>query len=246
LLAGLVVDEDDGKDSEDAEEEDHTPRVPGVGRPAPLEGQEEGDDCRHEDDGSPGIEAAEELPDGGWSSPCAGTHSRDLAALGVGEEPGNDNDGDGANGEVDEEAPPPSNVVGECTADQGTRNGCQAVHASYRARVDGALGKRDGVGEDCQSAGKDACCANAGDSAADDEGHAVLGDTADERAELEEEDGGQVDPFDGEEGVETAEEELEGSGGEEVGLDLLTKGLALWTGRQDGLHEAYQPTSGRE
>lgn len=76
--------------------------------------------------------------------------------------------------------------------------------------------------QDEQRARHDAGGAQAGHGAANDERDGVLGDAADEAAELEEADGDEIDPFDAEVDVELAKEELQGGGSQEVGLNIFS------------------------
>ena len=100
---------------------------------------------------------------------------------------------------------------------QRSNNARNAVHGAKDPLEYGTLLERLGHGDDEIRAGKDTGGAQARDGASDDEGGAVRRDAADEGAELEDGDGDEIDPFDGEEGVQFAEDELETRGGEEVG-----------------------------
>ncbi len=64
--------------------------------------------------------------------------------------------------------------------------------------------------------GENAGGSHSGDGAADDEGDGAGGSAADGRADLEEGDGAEEDGLDAVEGVQLAEPELEGAGGEQV------------------------------
>ncbi|GAO17983.1 hypothetical protein UVI_02060080 [Ustilaginoidea virens] len=68
-----------------------------------------------------------------------------------------------------------------------------------------------------ESAGEDAGGAEAGYGAAEDQADRVGRRTAHQRADFEEQDGEEVDPFDRVKGVELAKDELHGARGEEVG-----------------------------
>ena len=100
---------------------------------------------------------------------------------------------------------------------QWSNNARNAVHGPKDTLEYGTLLERLGHGDDQICARKDAGGAQARDGASDDKGGAVRRDAADEGAELEDGDGDEIDPFDGEEGVQFAEDELETRGGEEVG-----------------------------
>ena len=100
---------------------------------------------------------------------------------------------------------------------QRSNNARNAIHGAKEPLEHGTLLERLGHGDDQISARKDTGGAQARDGAPDDEGGAVRRDAADEGAELEDRDGDEIDPFDGEEGVQFAEDELETGGGKEVG-----------------------------
>ena len=91
------------------------------------------------------------------------------------------------------------------------------VHGTKEPLEGRTLFQRLGRGDDQISARKDTGGAQASNSASDDERGAAGRNATDEGAELENGDGGEENPFDGEEGVEFAEDELESGGGEEVG-----------------------------
>ena len=97
--------------------------------------------------------------------------------------------------------------------------------------------QRRAVHEDDDGAGEETGRAQAGDGTADDEGVGGWGGAADGRADLEDHDGGQEDPFGVEEGVDAAEEELEGGHGQEVGRAVpahVSKGVEVVGDLGDG------------
>ena len=100
---------------------------------------------------------------------------------------------------------------------QRSNNAGNAVHGAKEPLEHETLLKRLGHGDDQIRAREDTGRAQARDGAPDDESSAVRRDAADEGAELEDGDGDEEDPFDGEESVKFAEDELETGGGEEVG-----------------------------
>ena len=135
-----------------------------------MEGKQEADNGGHEDCGAVGVEFQDGLG--------PGCFSRSLA-LRVGEEEADDDHGDGADGQVDVEAPAPGDVVGEGAAEKRAGDGGDAVHGADEAGVDGSLFKRNGIGEDDQRAGEDTGRTDAGDGATDDQGGGGVGDAAD-------------------------------------------------------------------
>ena len=76
------------------------------------------------------------------------------------------------------------------------------------------------IDDDDNDAGHDTSRADSGDCSADDEGHRSRGRAANGRSSFEQEDGSQEDCLDAEEGIELAEEQLEGAVGEEVGTAI--------------------------
>ena len=91
------------------------------------------------------------------------------------------------------------------------------VHAANETSVCWSFTERDGVGQNQDGARKYACGAESSDRTANDEGSGVGCGTTDSAADLKDKNGYQVNPFEGEKGVEFAEEELEGAGTKEVG-----------------------------
>lgn len=91
-----------------------------------------------------------------------------LALWGL-EEKADDDDGDGAKGEIDVEAPSPANMVGEGSTKQRSSNGGDSVHGANDTGVDRSFDERDRERDDDQSTGKDAGATNAGNCAADDQ-----------------------------------------------------------------------------
>lgn len=108
-------------------------------------------------------------------------------------------------------------MISEGAAHKRARNGGETVHAANGAGVDRAFGQRDGVSQDGEGTREDTRRTDTGDGAPDDEGNTIVRDGADKGADLKDENGDEVNPFDGKKGVETAKEELESGGGEEVG-----------------------------
>jgi hypothetical protein len=106
--------------------------------------------------------------------------------------------------------------VGESTTQEGTSNACNPIHRTNKPRVHWPLDQGHGVCDDNQSAREDPRAAHARDGPPDDQGDGVRRHPADETSQLEDGDGGEVDPFDGEVGVELAEEQLEGGRGQQV------------------------------
>jgi hypothetical protein len=79
------------------------------------------------------------------------------------------------------------------------------IHATNETAVDWPLLERHRVSQDDEGTRENRGRSDAGDGATNDQGHAVVGDSAYQRADLEDEDGDEVNQLDAEEGVESAE-----------------------------------------
>ena len=207
-LPELHANKDDQQDAEQHEERDDAAVGPGVRGAAPLQREQQAHDGGHEDDGADGIELLEALPE---------ADGRALLALGALEEEHDDAAGDGAERQVDVEAPAPGDVVGEGAAHEGAGHAGDAVHGADEARVDGPLPQRHRVGDDEQRAREQPRAAQPRDGPPHDQRRRVGRHAADQAAHLEDEEREQEGPLDAEEGVELAEEQLEGARREQIG-----------------------------
>lgn len=91
---------------------------------------------------------------------------------------------------------------------QWASNRRNTIHASNESHVSRATAQRYGDRDDQDGSGEDTSCSDTSDSASDDEGSRVWRDTADKRAEFEDEERDEVYPFDGVVGVELSVDEL--------------------------------------
>lgn len=98
--------EGDEQGGEEGEEGDDAPVAPGVGAAAPLQGEEEAGDAGEEEEFAEEVEFGELLFDG----------EAFVAGDGGFEEEGDNDYYDGADGEVDVEAPAPGDIGGEYAA----------------------------------------------------------------------------------------------------------------------------------
>lgn len=96
---------------------------------------------------------------------------------------------DGADGEIDVEAPAPRDVVGEGAADEGANDASEAIGGADDAGEDGSLLGRCGEADDGIASGAETRGADASNGAAGDEGVSRRGRAADDGAEFEYEEG---------------------------------------------------------
>jgi hypothetical protein len=113
--------------------------------------------------------------------------------------------------------PPPGDVIGEGAAHKWAGDGGNSVHGSNDTSINWSLAQRNRIRNNDQSSREDTCAAQSCNSPAHNESRGRRSNSTDERANLEDTDCNQVDPFDRVEGVEFAEEQLERAGAEEVG-----------------------------
>lgn len=116
--------------------------------------------------------------------------------------------------QVDVEAPAPRHVVGERAADERTDDTSDGEAHADDGHVLCAVVEWGDLGYDDHGPAEDACCAGAGDGAAKNQDVHAGRDAADERAELEDEDGEHDDVFGGEDLEELGVDEVEGEEGE--------------------------------
>ncbi len=111
-------------------------------------------------------------------------------------------------------------MICESTAHKGPSHRRDAVHGTDDTSVDGSLPKGYCVGNNDQRTREDASRAYTSDGSANDEGYRCWRGAADKRAELEDGNGSQIDPFDTEKSIKFAKEELECASGEQVGRTI--------------------------
>lgn len=208
LLPDLDGDESGNENSEEDEQSDDAAVAPGELGTTPLQSEEEADDTGDEEESTLKIEREDLVLDGRLLK-------SDLA-LGNLEEKNNEAGSDGTKGQVNVEAPSPSQVVSESAAHERTSNRGNTVHGANDTHVARTLLERNTAVDDEESSREDARSAETSDGTAENESDRVGGSTADERSEFEQEDGAQEDPFDGVVGVEFTKDEGHGAGGEEV------------------------------
>lgn len=208
LLPDLDTDESSNENAEENKQGDDAAVAPGELGATPLQGEEEGDNTGDEEESTLKIERENLVLDGRLLE-------SDLA-LGDLEEQNDEASSDGTKGQVNVEAPSPSQVVSESTAHERTGDRGNTVHGANDTHVARALLERNTAVDDEESSGEDARSTETSDGTAENETDRVRGGSADERSEFEQEDGAKEDPFDRVVGVEFTEDEGDGAGGEEV------------------------------
>lgn len=203
----LGSDEGGDQDTEEDEEGDDAWARPCIFRATPLQGEEDTDDSGDEDSGSDRIHRLEFLLPGPL---------RLGLALGRLEKDGDDENGDGADWEVDVKAPSPTDMVGEGSTQKRAGNRSDAVHGADDTRVNGSFDEWDSVRDDDQSAGKNASGSHTGNRSTDDQGLRTRCSAADDRADLEDEDGNQIAPLEREESVKFAPKKSKCATGQKV------------------------------
>ena len=209
LQPGLNGEESNHQDAKDDKQGNDAAILPGVLGSTPLQRQQETDDGRNEHGCAEQVKRQDLLLQ---RQMLLG--ERRLGQL---QKQDDEGDSDGPKRQVDVEAPAPADVVGEGSAHEGPGNRGNAVHGAYHTHVYGPLTQRNTPLDNEESAGEDAGGAEAGYGAAEDQADRVGRRTAHQRADFEEQDGEEVDPFDRVKGVELAKDELHGARGEEVG-----------------------------
>ena len=145
-------------------------------------------------------------------------------------------------------------MVGKGATHQRSRDGGQTVHGTNQSGVDGSLRERNGVCDNDQAAREDARASGSCYGTTNDQSDRIRCHTANERAELENADGSQEDPFDAEESVDFTELELEGTGCEKVGGRVpadIVEGMELvgnsgYGGRDDSVIQCNEEDSEAE
>lgn len=91
---------------------------------------------------------------------------------------------------------------------QRTRNGRNAVHTTNQTHVGRTLAKRNSARNNQDGSAEDTSCADSSDRTPNDECGRVGRNTTDQRAEFEDGERNQIDPFDGVESVKLSVNEL--------------------------------------
>lgn len=129
-------------------------------------------------------------------------------------------------------------MIRERAAQQRTSHTRDAPHGANQAERQRALAQRQRVAQHDDGAAEQAGGAHAGDGAADDEGRARRRDGADQAADLEDEDGEQVDVLDGEVAQQLAVQRLQRGRGQQVRgavpADVLGRGELRGDGAEGG------------
>lgn len=183
--------------------------LPGILGTTPLQSQQQRHNTGDEQEGTEQIERLDLLLEAQLA----------LGNLGLRQaQEGNDEcNGNTTKGQVNVEAPSPSDVIGKGTAHKRSSNRGNTVHGPNDAHVHGTLAQRHGSVDNQQGTGEYTSSAKSGDGSAENKAHGVWRGTADEGADLKQEDGEEIDPFYGVEGVEFTKDELDGACGEEIG-----------------------------
>jgi hypothetical protein len=223
LLPPLDDDEADDQEDEDDKQSDYASALPLILAATPLQRKKQADDSRQEKRRTGKIELLKLL------FPCR----LDLFAPPLDVQKRDDEGSrERTKGKVDIEAPSPGQLVCECSThtkyplahvDRGkwgnlqwTSNRRNTIHAANKSHVRRPLPQRHRHRDDQDGSREDTSSAHTRNRTADDQSRGVRGDTADERADLEDEQGNEVDPFDAVEGVEFAVNKLCCAGGEEI------------------------------
>jgi hypothetical protein len=170
-----------GHDEDEADEEtDDDGGVPGVGLATVLDSENVGDGGAHHEDDANGVHLSDLL--------------KERSLLGDGsagslEEEEDDTGRDTSDGKVDVEAPSPRDVIGEGTAQERTDDTSNTIGGTDDAGKGRSLLGRGREGDDGVGTGTQTSGADTSDGTASDEGLSVGGSTADNGAELEDEDG---------------------------------------------------------
>lgn len=189
-------------------EADDSAGVPGVRNTTVLNSKEEADSSRHDESNAWKIHLENLLSESGLL--------RDGVRRGLEEE--EDEEGsDTANGEVDVEAPPPRNMVGEGTAKKGSNNATEAISGTEDTCESRSLLRRRSEGNDGVTAGTKTRSTNTSNSPTGNESVGGRRGTADHGADLEDEDSHEEGHLEGKIFVDLAPGRLEGSDGHEEG-----------------------------
>ncbi len=180
--------------------------MPWIGATSPLESKEQAHDGADQEDGSEKVDLLQLL---------LGRHVR-VAPWRIAEKEEDSCQSHAAEREVDPETPSPAGFICQRTAENGSDDRSDAKHAGERGNVDGAFAERDGVPNDVHASRKEGGGARSGDSSPDNQHLRASSGSAEDRAELEYEQGAEVDPFDVEVGIHLAEARLQRSGREQI------------------------------
>lgn len=97
----------------------------------------------------------------------------------------------------------------EKTEERPTSNRCNSIHSSNETSIHRTLHQRNGVRDNDQSPGEDTRASNTSNGAPNDQSDRIRRNTTNKTSELEDSNSDKVDPFNVEEGVEFAKEQLE-------------------------------------
>lgn len=206
-------DEANNQDDEKHKKSNDAAVVPFVFAATPLERKKQANDGGEESCGALQVELHDLLLPGGFNL---------LSAAGNREERNDEGGSYTSKRQVDVEAPSPSQVIGEGSTHEWTGDGSNAVHCSNQSHVRWSLSQRYRVCYDENGTTEDTGSSNTGDSTSDNQCGAVRRNTTDQAADLEDEQGRKVDPFDRVECVEFAVDELCRARCEKVGRSIPT------------------------
>ena len=113
--------------------------------------------------------------------------------------------------EVSIEAPPPRDVFSEDASKQRTNGVCECESCTECTEDQGTLLEPSDLRDDDNYGDHNPACTDASDGTTKDEEVDVPGNTAEQRADLEDEDGAEIDPFCGDNGEELSNRQQETS-----------------------------------
>jgi hypothetical protein len=142
-----------------------------------------------------------------------------MPRLARGEQEDHRDSGNGAKRKVDPETPPPGDVLGERTAEERANDTGNDKDKAKRGHEAGSLLESRDDADDGEDGDEHARGADTLDGTTKDQNVHVLGDRADETAQLEPKDGAEQDPFSLDNGQELTGEQDETALGEEVAAD---------------------------
>lgn len=125
-----------------------------------------------------------------------------------------------ANGEIDVEAPSPSNFCCEGSAHQRPEDGRNPEDCTHKALQYWSLVEGHEVHDDDDGSREDAGGASTSNCAANDKGNGVRGSATYCGADLKQSDGIEEDPLGVVKGVDSAHDELKGAASEHVGAGV--------------------------
>lgn len=177
-----------------------------------MQRQQPADDSRNEKKSAGKIQLREQIP--------PPVHSPDR--LGRFEKEHNEQRRDEPKRQVDIETPPPRGMIRQRTTHQRARDTRNPKHRPEHARVDRPSSQRHRLRDDENGPREQPSTADTSHGATHDQPDGVGSDAADERAEFEDEQGSQVDPFDREERVQLAEHQGQGAARQQIPATIPT------------------------